>query len=109
MACNWASGSFVAIALGAYQLCQRRRAIEKDGIRRAVEVLDKKQAMKAMQEQASKGEKGAPQATSTIPKAIDPTGPPGSTATGTSAPGGMAAQNSQERQGVSFWQSFKFW
>jgi len=108
MACNWASGSFVAIALGAYQLCQRRRAIEKDGIRRAVEVLDKKQAMKAMQEQA-KGGNGVPQATTTATKAIDPTGPPGSTATGASAPGGIAAQNSQNGQGVSIWQTFKFW
>lgn len=109
MACNWASGSFVTIALGAYQLCQRRRAIEKDGIRRAVEVLDKKQAMKNMQEQAAKGEKGAPQATSTITKAIDPTGPPGSTATGSSIPGGIAGQSPQDKQGVSFWQTFKFW
>lgn len=109
MACNWASGSFVGISLVAYQLCQRRRAIEKDGIRRAVEVLDKKQAMKAMQEQASQGTNGAPQATSTVSKAIDPTGPPGSTATGTSSPGGMAAEKSQEKQGVSFWSTFKFW
>jgi len=109
MACNWASGSFVGISLFAYQLCQRRRAIEKDGIRRAVEVLDKKQAMKAMQEQATKGEKGAPSATPVNSKAIDPTGPPGSTATGSSVPGGMAAQSPQERQDVSFWQSFKFW
>lgn len=62
-----------------------------------------------MQEQAAKGEKGAPKATPTISKAVDPTGPPGSTATGTSAPGGAAAYNAEARQGTSFWNSFKFW
>jgi hypothetical protein len=108
-ACNWASGSFAGVALVAYQFCQRRRALEKDGIRRAVEVLDKKQAMKNMQEQAASGTGGtAPKATTTLSRAVDSTGAPGTTPSGTSAPSGIAA-NAAEKQNQNFWSTFKFW
>jgi len=62
--------------------------------------------MKNMQDQAAKAGGGA---ATTKPGSVDPTGPPGSTATGTSAPGGMAAQNGQGSQGTSIWSTFKFW
>ena len=44
--CNWAVGSFVFGSFLMYEYCQRRRQIEKQGMKRAVEVIDRKQAEK---------------------------------------------------------------
>lgn len=52
--CNWASATFVTLSLGMYQYCQRQRRKEKDGIRQAVSVLDKKQKEKEVAETARK-------------------------------------------------------
>lgn len=89
---NYASGSFVGISLIAYQYCQRRRALEKDGIRRAVKVLDAKQAIKDAKETGK---------------------PPPSEATASAAAATQSAPPTStyfaEKDNVSFWQSFKFW
>ena len=45
-ACNWAVGSFVFGSFLMYEFCQRRRLLEKQGIKRAVEVVDRKQSEK---------------------------------------------------------------
>ena len=44
--CNWAVGSFVFGSFLMYEFCQRKRALEKQGMKRAVEVIDRKQAEK---------------------------------------------------------------
>ncbi|KAL2056323.1 hypothetical protein ABVK25_003346 [Lepraria finkii] len=44
--CNWAVGSFVFGSFLMYEFCQRRRLLEKAGMKRAVEVIDRKQAEK---------------------------------------------------------------
>ncbi len=43
-AANWAVGAFCTVSFGAYQYCLIRRQIEKDGMRRAVEIMDQKRA-----------------------------------------------------------------
>ena len=47
---NWAASSFLAISVGMYWDCQRRRQREKDGIRQAVAVLDEKSRLKEAEE-----------------------------------------------------------
>lgn len=47
---NFASGSFVAVSVVMYNLCQRSRRIEKNNIRQAVKVLDEKQKIKEAEE-----------------------------------------------------------
>ena len=64
-AANWAVGGFAGIAFVTHGFCQRRRSLEKEGIRRAVEVLDKKDAFK----EASKAQMD-------IPKVTEPQEPP---------------------------------
>ena len=92
-ACNWASGCFVGVSVVAYNWCQRRRQLEKEGIRKAVQVLDKKQAMKEMQEKArALGEAQASGA-----------------AAGSSSVGTTAAPATSGQQGRNFWSTFKFW
>ncbi len=44
--CNWAVGSFVFGSFLMYEYCQRRRQLEMQGMKRAVEVIDRKQAEK---------------------------------------------------------------
>lgn len=44
--CNWAVGSFVFGSFMMYEFCQRRRQLEMQGMKRAVEVIDRKQAEK---------------------------------------------------------------
>lgn len=89
-ACNWASGSFVGISFVAYQYCQRRRALEKDGIRRAVKVLDAKEAMKTAKD---KGEAPTPETAATAASVEAPS---------------SGYQKGMQKD-VSFWNSFKFW
>lgn len=45
-ACNWAVGSFVFGSLSMYEYCQRRRQLEMQGMKRAVEVIDRKRLEK---------------------------------------------------------------
>ena len=40
--CNWAVGSFVFGSFLMHEFCQRKRTMEKQGMKRAVEVLDRK-------------------------------------------------------------------
>lgn len=44
--CNWAVGSFVFGSFLMYEYCHRRRQLEMQGMKRAVEVIDRKQAEK---------------------------------------------------------------
>lgn len=78
---NWASGSFLLVSFGMYQICQRRRRSEKEGIRKAVKVLDEKQKIKDAEDAAKKAQ---------ADKAIGPA---------------AATTTAQD----SFWRSFKFW
>ena len=44
--CNWAVGSFIFGSLSMYEYCQRKRFLEMQGMKRAVEVIDRKRAEK---------------------------------------------------------------
>ena len=45
-AANWAVGSFCAMSFAAYQICLTRRQYEKQGMQRAVEIIDKKKELR---------------------------------------------------------------
>ncbi|CAK1359450.1 hypothetical protein CB0940_05657 [Cercospora beticola] len=49
--CNWAVGSFCVAAFGMYQYCLYQRQSEKEGMIRAMEILDKKRLEKQMREE----------------------------------------------------------
>ena len=49
-ACNWAVMSFVLGSVGQYQYCQYRRQAEREGMLRAVEVLNKKEVERRARE-----------------------------------------------------------
>ena len=53
---NYAAAGFMGISVVMYQVCQRRRAYDKEGIRQAVKVLDEKQKIKEQEEAAKKKE-----------------------------------------------------
>ena len=116
-ACNWASGSFVGVSIVAYNYCQRRRALEKEGIRRAVEVLDKKQALKDMQAKARTGDSAKAGAAPGVGTNLNTAGRlPTSNAMPTSSdrptpgqPGTERPKQERWKSGVGFWDSFKFW
>lgn len=42
--CNWAVGSFIFGSFLMYEFCQRKRTLEMAGMKRAVEVIDRKKA-----------------------------------------------------------------
>lgn len=42
VACNWAVGSFCFGAFSMYQYCQYQRVAEKEGMKRAIEIIDRK-------------------------------------------------------------------
>ena len=44
--CNWAVGSFVFGSFLMFEYCQKRRQLEMQGMKRAVEVIDRKHAEK---------------------------------------------------------------
>ena len=46
--CNWAVGSFVFGSFLMYEFCQRKRLLERQGLKRAVEVIDRKKTEKQM-------------------------------------------------------------
>lgn len=50
-ACNWAVGTFVLGAGGMYQYCLRKRRLEKEGMTRAMEILNRKEVEKKAREQ----------------------------------------------------------
>ena len=52
--CNYASAGFVGISIVMYELCQRRRRYDREGIRKAVKVLDEKQKIKEAEEKTEK-------------------------------------------------------
>ncbi|EON66963.1 hypothetical protein W97_06079 [Coniosporium apollinis CBS 100218] len=53
-ACNWAVGSFAAGSFFMYQYCLIRRQLEKDGMKRIVEVRDQKKAEREAKMQAAR-------------------------------------------------------
>lgn len=50
MASNWAAFSFIVGSIGMYQWCGYTRQAEKDGMRRAVEILNRNQLEKKARE-----------------------------------------------------------
>ena len=57
--CNWAVGSFVFGSLFMFEYCQRRRSLEKQGMKWAAEVIDQKRAekrKKADEDRLNRGE-----------------------------------------------------
>ncbi|KAF2211144.1 hypothetical protein CERZMDRAFT_43950 [Cercospora zeae-maydis SCOH1-5] len=51
LASNWAVGSFCVASFGFYQYCLYKRQSEKEGMIRAMEILDKKRLEKQMREE----------------------------------------------------------
>lgn len=51
VACNWAVGTFILGSGGMYQYCLRRRRLEKEGMSRAIEILNRKELEKKAREQ----------------------------------------------------------
>jgi len=102
-ACNWASASFVGISVVMYQYCQRRRTLEKEGIRKAVQVLDQKQALKDAELKAKASGQAPPVAPT---RAQIAAGGVGSAAVERDSASG---QPTGEKKNVPFWNSFKFW
>lgn len=49
-ACTWAVGGFVGVSSVMYQVCQYSRAKERDGMMRAVEILNQKEEQKKARE-----------------------------------------------------------
>jgi hypothetical protein len=45
-AANWAVGTFVFVAFANHEFCQYRRFLEKSHMKRAVEIIDRKKAVK---------------------------------------------------------------
>lgn len=52
--CNWAAGSFCIGSIAMYEYCQRRRMLEKQGMKRAVEVIGRKRAEKKLNAEKDK-------------------------------------------------------
>ncbi|KAG8529219.1 uncharacterized protein KY384_005854 [Bacidia gigantensis] len=52
--CNWAVGTFCFGSFLMHEYCQRKRALEKGGMKRAVEVMEKKQTEKRVQSAAAR-------------------------------------------------------
>ena len=52
--CNWAVGSFAFGSLLMFEYCQRRRQVEKQGIRMAMDVIDRKRAEKKKKAEEAK-------------------------------------------------------
>ena len=42
VACNWAVGTFCFGSFAMYQYCQVQRQAEKEGMKRAIEIIDRK-------------------------------------------------------------------
>ncbi|KAI4751014.1 hypothetical protein E4T52_16438 [Aureobasidium sp. EXF-3400] len=49
-AANWAVGTFVIGSAGMYQYCQYKRMAEKEGMTRAMEIIDRKQVERKQKE-----------------------------------------------------------
>ncbi len=82
-----------------YQYCQRRRKLQKEGVIRAVKVLDQKQALKDAQAKVREMEaNGGPKATTAI----------GSVPARTALPKAAVGPRQQD-QDRNFWSTFKFW
>lgn len=47
-ACSWAVGSFCFGSWIMFEFCQRKRHLEKQGLKRVVDVVDRKRAQKQM-------------------------------------------------------------
>ncbi|KAH0566374.1 hypothetical protein GP486_000232 [Trichoglossum hirsutum] len=43
-ASNWAVGTFCLSSFIVYEICQYKRMVEKEGMKRAVEIVDRKKA-----------------------------------------------------------------
>ena len=40
--CNWAMGAFCIMSVGGYEFCKRKIQLEREGLTRAVEVMERK-------------------------------------------------------------------
>ncbi|TGO14697.1 hypothetical protein BTUL_0049g00060 [Botrytis tulipae] len=56
-AANWAVGTFVFSAFGAYEFCLYRRRLERAHMKRAVEIIDRKKAEKEAQAEERRKER----------------------------------------------------
>lgn len=53
-ACTWAVGSFCVGSAAMYEFCQRRRKLEREGMQRVVEVVDRKKSERLKQAKAAR-------------------------------------------------------
>ncbi|GAD96819.1 conserved hypothetical protein [Paecilomyces variotii No. 5] len=58
-ACNWAVGSFAVISIAAYELCQRQRVKEIDGMKQAVEMMKELKLKKQREKEQKQAEEAA--------------------------------------------------
>lgn len=49
--CNWATGVFIFTSIASYEFCKQKRKLEKDGMTRAVEIMDRKREEKKIKRQ----------------------------------------------------------
>ncbi|KAI9840117.1 MAG: hypothetical protein M1838_004212 [Thelocarpon superellum] len=54
-ASNWAAGTFIGLSFVVYEFCQYRRHRELEGVRRAVEIIDGKNAEKMQKIEQARG------------------------------------------------------
>ena len=59
MCCHYAVGTWVGVSVLSYQYCQYRRSKEKDGMRQARELMEKKRATVEAKREARRREKEA--------------------------------------------------
>ncbi|KAJ9291612.1 hypothetical protein DTO021C3_969 [Paecilomyces variotii] len=60
-ACNWAVGSFAVFSIAAYELCQRQRVKEIDGMKQAVEMMKELKLKKQREKEQKQAEEAARQ------------------------------------------------
>ena len=49
--CNWAAGVFIFTSMASYEFCKQKRRLERDGMARAVEIMDRKREEKKAKRQ----------------------------------------------------------
>ena len=53
-ACSWSVGAFCITSVMMHEFCQRRRRLEREGMQRVVEVVDRKKSEKRKQVEAAR-------------------------------------------------------
>lgn len=49
--CNWAAGVFVFTSMASYEFCKQKLRLEREGMARAVEIMDRKREEKKAKRQ----------------------------------------------------------